>query len=378
MQKKEHTVTFYPLGNADSIKIDLANKRNLLFDYANTRDPDDVEDLRIDLAAQLRSELQKDGRKSFDVVASTHLDDDHISGASNFFRLEHAKKYQGAGRIGITELWVPAAAIIETGLPAEKRVIQREAQYRLLQGHGVRVFSRPALLEEWLEKHDLTVADREHLITDAGTTVKGFTLLKDGVEFFAHSPFAMRSDDGDIVDRNRDALVVQATFVRPRVDSKVETKLILASDVNHEVIGDIITVTRKNGNDRRLEWDLFKIPHHCSYLLIGPEKGKPKTEPTGLVKWLYETQGRPRSRLISTSNPIPKKDTEQPPHRQAANYYRDVAANKSGEYLVTMEHPKRSAPEPLVVKIRRSGAAVRKVIASGAATVITHRSPRAG
>ena len=68
-----HTVTFYPLGNADTSKIDLPNGRTLLFDYANTRDPDDATDLRIDLAKQLRAELSKAGRKSFDVVAFTPL-----------------------------------------------------------------------------------------------------------------------------------------------------------------------------------------------------------------------------------------------------------------------------------------------------------------
>ena len=369
-----HTVTFYPLGNADTSKIDLPNGRSLLFDYANTRDPDDATDLRIDLAKQLRAELAKADRKSFDVVAFTHLDDDHVTGAPDFFSLEHASKYQGDGRIDIDDLWVPAAAIIETGLTGDKRVIQSEARYRLEQGKGVRVFSRPALLEKWLRSKGLAVADRKDLITDAGQVIPSFTRADDGLEFFVHSPFAMRSDEGEIVDRNRDALVVQATFV----DSQAETKLILASDVDHEVIADIVKVTRKNGNARRLEWHLVKLPHHCSYLSLGREKGKRKTVPTGPVRWLYEVQGQQRGRLISSSKPIPTEDTEQPPHRQAASYYREVATCKSGEFLVTMEHPKRSAPKPLVVEITKWGATVRKVIGSGAAAVTTHRSPRAG
>lgn len=369
-----HTVTFYPLGNADSIKIDLTNGRSLLFDYANTRNPDDRNDLRIDLAAQLRTELSKAQRESFDVVAFTHLDDDHVTGAPEFFYLEHASKYQGYDRIGIKDLWVPAAAIIETGLTGDKRVIQSEARYRLLKGKGVRVFSRPAKLEKWLWSKGLTVASRKDLITDAGEIIPGFTRADDGLEFFVHSPFAMRSDEGEMVDRNSDALVVQATFVR----AGTETKLILASDVDHEVIDNIVRVTRRNNNDQRLEWHLLKIPHHCSYLSLGPEKGWRKTEPTRLVKWLYETQGSPQSRLISTSNPIPVKDTDQPPHQQAANYYGEVAKNKSGEFLVTMQHPNRNAPKPLVVEVSEWGAIVRKIIGTGAASVITHQSLRAG
>ena len=369
-----HRMTFYPLGNADTTKIDLANGRTLLFDYANTRDPDDHNDLRIDLPAQLRCELAKAGRKTFDVVAFTHLDDDHVTGAPHFFFLEHAAKYQGGDRIGIEELWVPAAAIIETGLSGDKRVIQREARHRLLEGKGIRVFSRPILLKKWLHQHGLTVADREHLITDAGQLIPGFKRAGDGLEFFVHSPFAMRADDGEMVDRNRDALVVQATFVV----AGAETKVILASDIDHEVIGDIVTVTRRNGNSPRLEWHLFKLPHHCSYLSLGPEKGKRRTEPTPRVKWLYENQGQHRGRAVSTSKPIPSVDTEQPPHRQAANYYRGMVATKNGEFLVTMEHPTERAPKPLVVEIAERGATVRKIILGGATAVTTRPSPRAG
>ena len=369
-----HTVTFYPLGNADSIKVDLANGRSLLFDYANTGDPEDKDDLRIDLAAQLRTELSKAQRKSFDVVAFTHLDDDHVTGAPDFFHLEHASKYQGEGRIEIEELWVPAAAITETGLTGDKRVIQSEARYRLVKGKGVRVFSRPELLEKWLNRKELTVADRKDLFTDAGEIIPGFTRAIDSLEIFVHSPFAMRSDDGEIVDRNSDALVVQVTFEC----SGEETKLILASDVDHEVIDDIVRVTRRNENDQRLEWHLVKIPHHSSYLSLGPEKGNWKTKPTNQFKWLYETQGSLLGRLISTSSPIPTEDTQQPPHRQAANYYREVASGKSGEFLVTMEYPKSNEPKPLVVEIGQRGAIVRKIITSGAAIVTSHGSPRVG
>ena len=369
-----HRITFYPLGNADTTKIDLANGRSLLFDYANTRDPDDKKDLRIDLPAQLRRELAKASRKTFDAVAFTHLDDDHVTGAPDFFFLEHAAKYQGGDRIGIEELWVPAAAIIETGLSGDRRVIQSEARHRLLKGSGIRVFSRPVLLKKWLREHGLTVADREHLITDAGQLIPGFTRADDGLEFFVHSPFAMRSDDGEVVDRNRDALVVQAAFVV----SGMETKVILASDLDHEVIADIVRVTRRNRNSHRLEWDLVKLSHHCSYLSLGPEKGNWKTVPTSRVKWLYENQGHQRARVVSTSKPIPAEDTEQPPHRQAANYYRGVVTAKNGEFLVTMEHPTQRAPKPLLIEITKRGAMIRKTIVGGAATITTRPSPRAG
>ncbi len=79
-----HKMTFYPLGNADCCKIDLANGKKLLFDYANMRDEEDVNDLRIDLAKVLRDDLKDAKRQDLDIVAFTHADDDHIHGFSNF------------------------------------------------------------------------------------------------------------------------------------------------------------------------------------------------------------------------------------------------------------------------------------------------------
>src|SRR5947207_312174 len=110
-----HTIKFYPIGNAESFLISLENGQRLLFDYAHVRNPNDPLDRRIDLAEALRGELTTGNKDYFDVVAFTHLDDDHICKATEFFHLDHAKKYQGDGRIKINTLWIPAAAIIEEG-----------------------------------------------------------------------------------------------------------------------------------------------------------------------------------------------------------------------------------------------------------------------
>lgn len=48
-----HKITFYPLGNADTCKIDLECGKKLLFDYANTRNPDNEDDSRVDLESVL-------------------------------------------------------------------------------------------------------------------------------------------------------------------------------------------------------------------------------------------------------------------------------------------------------------------------------------
>jgi hypothetical protein len=370
-------LTFYPLGNADCCLMDLDNsKKKLLFDYAHTRCQGEENDKRIDLPSELRTDLITASRDYYDVVAFSHLDKDHIQGSSEFFYLEHDKKYQSSDRKKINEMWVPAAVIIEDKetLGEEHAIIQKEARYRLRQRKGIRVFSRPGLLKDWLEKNGLTLDSVCHLITDAGQTVPGFTKETDGVEFFSHSPFAKRLNECEVVDRNSDSLVLQATFV---CDGQ-ETKLMLGADSPYDVLSDIVDVTRIHKREERLEWDIFKLPHHCSYLSLGPEKGKDKTEPVPNVKWLFEDQGHQGGITVSTSDVIPSEDTDQPPHRQAANYHRENMASKSGEFKVTMEHPSISKPTPLIIKIDGLGASVEKRSMAGSAGATAGPAPRAG
>jgi hypothetical protein len=368
-------LTLFPLGNADCCRIDLDSGASLLFDYANTRSVDDKTDRRIDLPATLRADLRTAKRDGYDVVAFTHLDTDHICGATEFFELEHAKKYQGGGRVKMPNLWVPAFVITEEGCTDEARVIQAEARYRLKQGRGIRVFSRPDALEAWLAGEGLTVNDRRSLITDAGHLVPGWSLATHGVEFFVHSPFAHRHDDGTFDDRNTNCLVVQATF---RVQ-QVETCVLLLADATHEVLSEIVDITRAHRRHGRLRWDLNKIPHHTSYLSIGPEKGDTETAPVPNVQWLFETQGQSGAIMVSTSDVIPSSDSEQPPHRQAGAYYRRrVAGDKGRQFHVTMEHPSASSPKPLVVKIDAFGATLERANRPIGGGAIATPAPRAG
>ncbi|WP_294390569.1 hypothetical protein [uncultured Sphingomonas sp.] len=365
-----HTVTFFPIGNADSCLIELENGRRALFDFADMRNPNDENDKRCDLAQEIRDRMGK--HKEIDVVAFTHLDTDHCKGAKDFFHLEHAEKYQGEGRYKIKTMWVPANAILEVGVKGQARTLRAEARHRFIAGEGIRVFSQPDELDEFLIDRGIDPDQRRNLITDAGTLCPEFNLDHDGVEFFAHSPFAER-EDGVIVVRNDSAIFAQATF---EVDGE-QTRLILSADIGHETIAEIVRVTQDHGHDDRLAWDINNVPHHSSYTSLGPDKGEDETEPTDNLKWLYEDQGRAGGLLVSTSCSIPDEDSLQPPHRQAAAYYSRVAKELGGSYVVTMEHPSIDAPKPLVIEIGTKGYAIRKK-AGGAPTVLTSATPRAG
>jgi glyoxylase-like metal-dependent hydrolase (beta-lactamase superfamily II) len=378
-----HKINFYPIGNADSTLLEVDDQtkegRLLLFDFGNEGTGAEG-DKRVDLEKELRAKLKGRSYFGFDVVAFSHLDGDHICGSSEFFEFTWATKYQGSDRAKIKELWVPAAVLVEDACDGDARVIQEEARHRFRQKSGIRVFSRPERLNDWMQKNKIPWEGREDLVTDAGQLVPGYNdKVKHGVEFFVHSPFGHRQDQCTVVVRNDDCLVMQATFHTPGHLGGRDTRLILSADVIAEVLSEIVQITRGHKRDERLKWDIFKLPHHCSYrsLALSGNKGKDRTEPLPDIQWLFE-QGENGGRIISTSDPIPTVETTQPPHFQTANTHRETVRKIGGEFLVTMEHPSKSCPEPLVFKLDNFGVTLEKAVIGGACSILGTPAPRAG
>lgn len=377
-----HQVVFYPVGNGDTSQIILENGKRILFDFRHLKKTENGEGPEINLKDRLNDELKKSRKKSFDVVAFTHGDKDHIENSTEFFELTYAQKYQGEGRTKINELWVPAAMILETAFNSEQSdefvIWRQEARYRLKKGEGIRVFSKPEKLKDWLSSEGLTVDSRRHLITDAGQLVPGFTLDKDGVEFFCHSPFIKHVDNGD-EQRNQAALIFNVRF---RMGANT-FEYFATGDSEWEVLGDVIQATKNHKNEDRLEWDLYHLPHHCSYQTLSDEKGKEETTPKPLVKELL-LLGREGAYIVSSSNPIADsqagREQVQPPHIQAKKCYdRHLKEIDGAKFYVTMEEPNIDKPEPLVFNITSSGISRgEKAIVSASAAITSAPAPRAG
>lgn len=380
-----HKIVFYPVGNGDTCQVILAGGRRILFDFCHLRAAEDDADPRIDLKKQLKEELDAANRDDLDVVAFTHADTDHISGSTEFFDLRHAAKYQGEGRIKINELWVPAALLIDEvkrdQLSNEFAILRREARHRVLEGKGIKVFSKPKrLMDEWLRQalkdRGEPETARDYLFVDAGTLVDGFSLAADGAEFFCHSPFIKHCDEGDDL-RNEAALIFN---VRLRADG-ADYNFLQIGDSTWEVLEDIVSITKSHKNEDRLKWNLLNIPHHCSYLALSDQKGDKETEPKPLVKELL-LHGKKDAYLVSSSDPIPDSkdmyEADQPPHIQAKNAYETYRKKVQGRrVVVTMEEPNASKPEPLTFEVTVGGVAWIKAI-SGAPAVLASKPPRAG
>ncbi len=368
-----HKVTFYPIGNADCCLIETEQGKLILVDYANMRDQNDDADVRIDLENAIRNKVEAAKRNDIDVQVFTHGDNDHYKGFSELFYLEHAAKYQSDERIKLNEIWVPAAIISDGDLEDEGKILRAEARYRLKNKKGIRVFSRPETLKSWFDNEGLDINEYSDFFVDAGKLVPGFDLQTDGIEFFVHSPFALRQDDGTLVERNECSIVMQVCLR----NAEHISKLMLSADTTWEAWEEIVNITKYHMNNFRLNYDAFKLPHHCSYLSLSDEKGSEKTKPKENVDWIFN-QANPGAKIVATSDPIPCGDTDQPPHRQAANYYKDLMKNFDGEFIVTMEFPKVSKPEPIELTFEESGMTLIKSSYGAGPYISSKKSPRAG
>lgn len=339
----------------------------------------------IDLKETLTSELASANLDYFDVVMFTHADKDHIEGCTEFFYLEHAQKYQSADRIKIKELWVPAAMLLESvkidERSSEFAILRAEARHRLRTGEGIKVFSKPDSLVQLMASYGIGEYERDYLFVDAGTIVNTFSLETDGVEFFCHSPYKKHCEGGAKKEiRNEAALIFNVRF---KQDDLIYD-LFASGDSTCEVLADIVNITEYHGNDDRLAWNIYSLPHHCSYLALAPsgEKGETKTSPTDEVRRLL-LNGKPNSYIVSSSQPIGNDkaayESVQPPHVQAKNTYLDIIDEIQGrKFMVTMEEPNNLRPKPLTFEISAFGLRLVKNSVA-AATLAAAASPaRAG
>jgi hypothetical protein len=368
-------LVFYPIGNADSTLIHLSDNRIILKDFCNASIDAD-EDNRVNLEEELRSYLSNEDRDFFDVVIFTHADNDHVLGSKDFFWFEHSSTYQGDNRIKIKELHVPATLILEPNLKESAKIIRQEARYRLKEGKGIRVYGKPEQLEAWLDEQGIKISDRINLISTAGSLVPGFSQSQGQIEIFIHSPFSFKIEE-DESERNNNSIVLHITLF----ENDREYRCILGADAQHETWADIVYLTELNSNQERLSFDLFRISHHCSYTALAEEKGEGVTIPRDEVDNLF-SKGEKGCILISSSDHIPDEDTDQPPHRQTAAYYRQVVKEHGNEdnFFITMEYPKKENPRPMIVETSDHGFITKKNITDlgGISTVIRKPSRKVG
>lgn len=362
------TITFFPEGNAECVFLELNNGKRMLMDYANMHSDDSR---YTDLTESLKN-IDK-----FDVVMFTHSHDDHVKGAADFFYFDHAKPYQTDERAKIKELWISAAFLLDVNPCEDARVIRQEARHRLKEcgGEGVKIFAAPGSLTSWLEENELSTDENDHPIIHAGTLLDSSQHdLGDEISIFVHAPFSEDAEDAD--NRNDPSIVIQIALD----NTDQTTNIFITGDTPHYVLDKIVERSESSGNADRLKWDLYDIPHHCSFTGLSDEKGEDITEPSENIKRLLQEYGQENAFLVASCRAFSDvgDDDPQPPHVQAKKAYRKYSKNadkSSKTLLITSEYRGKTNPKPLRFKIDCTG--IREDAGVDAAFIHTP-APRAG
>ena len=358
-------LTFYPLGNAETCLLELQSGAKLLFDYATMNDGSETDE-RYDIKKELSS------IKEFDVVMFSHAHDDHTKGSSEFFYLDHAKKYQSDTRAKIKEMWVSAAFLLDSDLEnqSDAKILRNEARYRLRERYGIKVIAAPDSLLDWLKEQEIDYNDVKDLIIHAGQTIELPAGFEDELQVFVHAPFS--DDSEDIQDKNDPSIVLQLRLY----NETRETNVIMTGDTPYQVLDKIVDISRENENVEYLDWDIYDIPHHCSYTGLN-EKGEKDVRvlvPTPNIQWLLE---RAASKAYMVASCLKVTEETSPPH-MCAKWGYETYTTSGVQFLATMEHIPFGGGKPTPIQFEIDSMGVTLKANSVQRAYFNKSAPRAG
>lgn len=346
---------FWPVGTGDSTTLVISEELVMQIDLNDLAKADSAENPERPVVDELAASLPlRDGRPYLAVFALTHADKDHCRGFADLL-----------DKVTIGELWATPRLWreyqdgAEDDLCDDARAFQKEAERRVV-----------AVLEDVANGKEPASGDRvivfgydtdhdQHAYDELPSEFKSgpgkvITAL-DGVdcgevfEAFIHAPFAADA----AAARNETSLAMQVTL---RDESGVDGKLLLFGDLAHDTIMKIMSYSEEHDRAEKLEWDLLLAPHHCSKKVMYLKSLDGTEQLLDDVLEKFVEHQRDGAVIVSSSHSVPDadKDSANPPHKMAADRYREIV----DEFLVTMEWLDVNEPSPIVFGVSASGAGI--------------------
>ncbi|MDQ1076360.1 MULTISPECIES: hypothetical protein [Microbacterium] len=346
---------FWPVGTGDSTTLVISEELVMQIDLHDMAKADSDDNPERPVVDELAASLPvRDGRPYLAVFALTHADKDHCLGFADLL-----------DKVTIGELWATPRLWreyldgSEDGLCKDAQAFQEEAERRVAavlsdvadgrtpqSGDRIIVFGYDT-------DHDKHAYDELPAEFKSGPG-KSVTAL-DGVdcsdvfEAFIHAPFAADA----AASRNETSLAMQVTL---RDESGVDGKLLLFGDLAHDTIMKIMSYSEEHERTEKLQWDLLLAPHHCSkkVMYLKSVDGTELLLDDVLDKFVEHQ--RDGAVIVSSSHTIPDEDSDgaNPPHKMAADRYREMA----DELLVTMDWLDVNEPSPIVFGVSAAGAGI--------------------
>jgi hypothetical protein len=349
-------VVFWPVGTGDSSTVVVTDEVLIQVDLNDRAkaDADDTPEVPVvDLLVEALP-TGSDGRPFLAAFVLTHADKDHCSGFADLL-----------DKATIGELWATPRMWREylddgedAGLCDDAKAFHEEVKRRVeavkkavAGGKEIALGDRVLVVAYDTDEHKHAYHDLpEEYLLKPGISVTKINGVDHAGRFeaFIHAPFK----DDCAAARNETSLSLQVTLTEP---GGQDGKVLLFGDLAYETIMKIFNYSEYYDRPQYLEWNLLLAPHHCSkYVMYVREDGKDVLK-TDILE-AFERHARDGSVVVASSRSIPPADVDgaNPPHKMAADRYRDY----TDRFICTMEWPSAADPSPVVLGIDASGAQV--------------------
>lgn len=349
-------IKFYPVDNGDTVLIKV-DKTTIQID-ANIRNNDDCYDVMEDLLDELSTDGE--GKYHLDLFMLTHPDEDHCRGIDTNYYLGDPDKYSDADKdddlVIINELMVtPMLFSDATSTPA--KALKKEANRR-----------RKLWDEDSPDKNKagnrlvIIGYDGDKKYENVPSYIPGDTIKKVNgktmtlIEFFVHSPFKDSLVEGRAEsDKNVTSIVMQVRFKKSSSDTKPSALYLFGGDADHYIWEEIQNQSSAHNNGRKLDFDIFLAPHHCSWTYFNdvPYKKGETDEPVESSKKLIKDHKVSGAVIIASSKQI-NDDDDNPPHYPAKKEYVKLIGS-SDKFVSLAEEPDSKNSKPVVYEVTSSG-----------------------
>lgn len=349
-------VVFWPVGTGDSSTVVVSDEVVVQVDLNDRDKADDDDTPEVPVVDLLVETLPTgaDGRPFLAAFVLTHADADHCSGFADLL-----------DKATIGELWATPrmwreyledgddAALCDDAKAFHEEVKRRVEAVKKAVADGKEIALGDRVLvvgydtdENEHAYHDLP---KEYLLKPGISVTKINGVDHTGrFEAFIHAPFK----DDCAAARNETSLSLQVTLTE---DGGKDGKVLLFGDLAYETIMKIFNYSEYHDREQYLEWNLLLAPHHCSKRVMYVRTNGKDELKTDILK-AFELHAREGSVVVASSHPIPSADVDgaNPPHKMAADRYKDYA----DRFICTMEWPSVADPSPVVLGIDANGAQI--------------------
>lgn len=348
-------IKFYPVDNGDTVLIKVPNATVQI--DANIRDNNDCYDVMSDILNELVTDNK--GRYHLDLFMLTHPDEDHCRGIDNNYYLGDPDKYSDSDKendlVIIDELMV-TPMLFTDATSSSAKALKKEANRRrnLYDDNSPakdKAGNRLVIIGyDGNKRYDKVPS---YIPGDSIKEINGKKMSL--LEFFVHSPFKDSLVEGRAeADKNGTSIVMQARFKYLSSDTQPSALYLFGGDADHYIWKEIQNQSKNHNNDKKLDFDIFMAPHHCSWTYFNdvPYKKGVTDTPVDSSKNLITKHKTSGAVIIASSKQI-KDDDDNPPHYPAKEEY--IKLIGSDKFISLAEEPDSKNPKPVIYEVTSSG-----------------------